>query len=199
MKERKTTSDAPDNLPVAEAIDETLAAEQADLDSAEADGNGLPADAASAALRDAERLLSEQKDKYLRLFAEFENFRKRSVKERLDAESKGMAALITSLLDSLDDLGRVAHFDPVTTPAQAIAEGVALVEKKMLKSLSGLGLVVVSPESEKFDPAVHEALSAMPAASPEEDERVAQVYQVGYTFNGQLLRPARVVVKQWHG
>jgi len=199
MKERKTTSDAPDNLPVAEAIDETLAAEQADLDSAEADGNGLPADAASAALRDAERLLSEQKDKYLRLFAEFENFRKRSVKERLDAESKGMAALITSLLDSLDDLGRVAHFDPVTTPAQAIAEGVALVEKKMLKSLSGLGLVVVSPESEKFDPAVHEALSAMPATSPEEDERVAQVYQVGYTFNGQLLRPARVVVKQWHG
>ena len=199
MKERKTTSDAPDNLPVAEAIDETLAAEQADLDSAEADGNGLPADAASAALRDAERLLSEQKDKYLRLFAEFENFRKRSVKERLDAESKGMAALITSLLDSLDDLGRVAHFDPVTTPAQAIAEGVALVEKKMLKSLSGLGLVVVSPEGEKFDPAVHEALSAMPATSPEEDERVAQVYQVGYTFNGQLLRPARVVVKQWHG
>ena len=199
MTEPKTTSDAPNDLPVAETIDETLAAEQASLDAAEADDTALPKDAGSAARNEAERQLAEQKDRYLRLFAEFENFRKRSVRERLDAESKGMAALITSLLDSLDDLGRVAHFDPATTPAQAIAEGVALVEKKLLKSLSGLGLVVVSPEGEKFDPAVHEALTATPAASPEEDERVAQVYQVGYTFNGQLLRPARVVVKQWHG
>jgi len=199
MTEPNPTSDTPDNLPVAEATDEIVAAEQAALDAAEAGETGLPMDAASAAQLDAERLLSEQKDKYLRLFAEFENFRKRSVRERLEAESKGMAALIASLLDALDDLGRVAHFDPATTPAQAIAEGVALVEKKMLKSLTGLGLVVVSPEGEKFDPAVHEALSAMPAAAPEEDERVAQVYQVGYTFNGQLLRPARVVVKQWHG
>jgi len=57
----------------------------------------------------------------------------------------------------------------------------------------------VNPEGEPFNPAVHEAISTMPAALPEEDERVAQVYQVGYTFNGQLLRPARVVVKQWHG
>ncbi len=197
MTDPKTQSDAPDNLPVAEALDESAAAEQAVADAPS--DTGLPIDAASAALHDAERLLAEQKDKYLRLFAEFENFRRRSVKERLDAESKGMATLSASLLDSLDDLGRVAHFDPATTPAQAIAEGVALVEKKLLKSLAGLWLVVVNPEGEKFDPAVHEALSAMPAAAPEEDERVAQVYQVGYTFNGQLLRPARVVVKQWNG
>lgn len=146
-----------------------------------------------------ERQLADQKDKYVRLFAEFENFRRRSAKERLEAESKGMGALIAGLLDSLDDLGRVAHFDPATTPAQAIVDGVALVEKKVLKSLAGHGLVVVNPEGERFDPAVHEALTAIPAALPEEDEFVAQVYQVGYTFNGQLLRPARVVVKQWHG
>jgi molecular chaperone GrpE len=110
-----------------------------------------------------------------------------------------MGALITGLLDSLDDLGRVAHFDPATTPAQSIVDGVLLVEKKVLKSLAGHGLVIVNPEGERFDPAVHEALTAIPAALPEEDELVAQVYQVGYTFNGQLLRPARVVVKQWHG
>lgn len=151
------------------------------------------------ATRELERQVADQKDKYVRLFAEFENFRRRSAKERLEAESKGMAAMIAGLLDSLDDLGRVAHFDPATTPAQAIVDGVALVEKKVLKSLAGHGLVVVNPEGEKFDPAVHEALTAIPAALPEEDEFVAQVYQVGYTFNGQLLRPARVVVKQWHG
>lgn len=192
--EPNTTNEASENLPVAErGVDEPAAGLAAD--GAEA----LPIDAASAALHEAERLLDEQKDKYVRLFAEFENFRKRSIKERLDAEAKGMSALMLSLLDSLDDLGRVAHFDPSTTAAQAIAEGVALVEKKMLKSLADLGLSVVNPDGQKFDPALHEALSATPAASADEDERVAQVFQVGYTFNGQLLRPARVVVKQWNG
>lgn len=172
---------------------------------------GVPADAmengdaepsvepVNDAARELERQLTEQKDKYVRMLAEFENFRRRSVKERLEAESKGMGALIAGLLDSLDDLGRVAHFDPATTPAQSIVDGVALVEKKVLKSLAGHGLEVVNPEGEKFDPSVHEALTAIPAALPEEDEFVAQVYQVGYTFNGKLLRPARVVVKQWHG
>ncbi|MDQ8153503.1 MAG: nucleotide exchange factor GrpE [Gemmatimonadota bacterium] len=157
------------------------------------------ADSVSAAETEALRLVAEQKDKYLRLFAEFENFRKRSVRERQEAESKGMSFVVAGLLEALDDLGRVAHLDAAVTPAQAIVDGVAMVEKKVLKSLAGHGLVLVNPEGEKFDPAVHEALSAMPAALPEEDERVAQVYQVGYTFNGQLLRPARVVVKQWHG
>lgn len=158
-----------------------------------------PVDAVSAAETEALRLLSEQKDKYLRLFAEFENFRKRSVRDRQDAESRGMGLLISGLLDSLDDLGRVAHVDAATTPAQTIVDGVAMVEKKVLKSLAGHGLELVNPEGEVFNPAVHEALSAIPAALPEEDERVAQVYQVGYVFNGQLLRPARVVVKQWNG
>jgi len=156
-------------------------------------------DAVSAAETEALRLLAEQKDKYLRLFAEFENFRKRSVRERLEAESKGMSVMALGLLDALDDLGRVAHLDAATTPAQSIVDGVAMVEKKVLKSLMGHGLVLVNPEGERFDPAVHEALTTTPAALPEEDELVAQVYQVGYTFNGQLLRPARVVVKQWHG
>ena len=162
-------------------------------------GAELTVDAVSAAETEVLRLLAEQKDKYLRLFAEFENFRKRSVRDRQEAESKGMGLLISGLLDALDDLGRVAHVDAVTTPAQAIVDGVAMVEKKVLKSLSGHGLEVVNPEGEVFNPARHEALSATPAALPEEDERVAMVYQVGYVFNGQLLRPARVVVKQWHG
>jgi molecular chaperone GrpE len=185
-----------------ELQDETPATDEdvgAPADATGSDDTGLPSDAASVALRTSERQLAEQTDKYVRLFAEFENFRRRSAKERLEAESKGMGALISGLLDSLDDLARVAHFDPATTPAQSIVDGVALVEKKLLKSLAGHGLVVVYPEGERFDPAVHEALTAIPAALPEEDELVAQVYQVGYTFNGQLLRPARVVVKQWHG
>src|SRR5512140_2046417 len=136
-------------------------------------------DAVSAAESEALRLVAEQKDKYLRLAAEFENFRKRSARERQDAESKGMSYVVAGLLQSLDDLGRVAHLDAATTPAQSIVDGVAMVEKKVLTSLTGHGLVLVNPEGERFDPAVHEALTTMPAALPEEDELVAQVYQVG--------------------
>jgi molecular chaperone GrpE len=158
----------------------------------------LTIDPVSAAETEALRLLADQKDKYLRLLAEYDNFRKRSVRERQEAESKGMGMLVAGLLAALDDLGRVAHLDATTTPAQAIVDGVAMVEKNVLKSLAGHGLEVVNPEGEAFNPAFHEAISATRAELPEEDERVAQVYQVGYTFNGQLLRPARVVVKQWH-
>jgi molecular chaperone GrpE len=143
--------------------------------------------------------IADQKDKYLRLAAEYDNFRKRSVRERQEAEQKGMGHLISGILDALDDLGRFAHVDPATVDSTAVVTGAELVERKLLKSLAGHGLEIVNPVDVKFDPAVAEALTTVPAAGPEEDHFVAQVYQVGYLFNGLLLRPARVVVKQWNG
>ncbi len=143
--------------------------------------------------------LGAQKDKYLRLYAEYDNFRKRSARERQEAELKGMGHLIKGILDTLDDLGRFAHLDPASTDAKTVVEGVELVERKLLKSLAGHGLELVNPVDQPFDPAFQEALTTVPAATEEEDHFVAQVYQVGYVFNGQLLRPARVVVKQWKG
>jgi molecular chaperone GrpE len=142
--------------------------------------------------------LADQKDKLLRLAAEYDNFRKRTVRERQDAELRGMGLLIRGMLDPLDDLGRFAHVDPATVDAVTVVQGAEMVEKKLLKTLAGHGLEVVNPLGEQFNPEVHEAVSAIRAELPEEDHRVAQVYQVGYTFNGQLLRPARVVVTQWH-
>jgi molecular chaperone GrpE len=141
--------------------------------------------------------LAEQKDKLLRLAAEYDNFRKRSARERQEAEARGMSALVRGILDELDDLGRFAHVDPAVTSSQTLQQGVEMIEKKLLKSLAGHGLEIVNPVGHPFDPAVHEAVTTMPAVSPEEDHLVAQVFQVGYVFNGQLLRPARVVVKQW--
>jgi molecular chaperone GrpE len=143
--------------------------------------------------------LAEQKDKLLRLAAEYDNFRKRSVRERQEAEAKGMAVLVRGILDALDDLGRFAHVDPSKTDPLTLQQGVEMVEKKLLKSLAGHGLEILNPVGREFDPAVDEAVSTAPAESPEEDHTVAQVFQVGYLFNGQLLRPARVVVKQWKG
>jgi molecular chaperone GrpE len=66
-----------------------------------------------------------------------------------------------------------------------------------MRALSGLGLEVVSPTDQPFNPELHEAIATEPALSAEDDHLIAQVYQPGYVYHGQLLRPARVVVKQW--
>jgi molecular chaperone GrpE len=159
-------------------------------------GPGGPAADASA---DAQRLLDEQKDKYLRLAAEYDNFRKRTVRERTEAASRGQAELIRHIIDALDDLARFAHIDPEGADAKTIVQGVEMVERKLLKALTHAGLTVVNPENSSFDPELHEAVATEPAPSPEDDHVVSRVFQPGYVFNGQLLRPARVVVKQWNG
>ena len=148
---------------------------------------------------DMERILAEQQDKYLRLAAEYDNYRKRSVRERQEASVRGQAELLRGLLDALDDLSRFAHVDPATTDTKTVVDGAAMVERKMLKTVTGVGLEVINPVDQTFDPATMEAVATEPALSPEDDHVVAKVYQQGYLFNGQLLRPARVVVKQWNG
>ena len=159
-----------------------------------------PADAATPADgADVRRQLDEQREKYLRLAAEYDNFRKRSARERQEAHWRGQADMVRGMIEALDDLGRFAHVDPATVDARTVVEGAAMVEKKLFKTLSGHGLEVVNPTDHAFDPNVHEAVGTAPAATQDEDHRVAQVYQVGYVFNGQLLRPARVVVKQFNG
>jgi len=148
---------------------------------------------------DIDRRLADQQERYLRLAAEYDNYRKRSIRERSEAQARGQADLVKQLLDPLDDLSRFAHVDPMTVEAQTVVQGAEMVEKKLLKALSGAGLETVDPVNQTFDPKLHEAVATEPALSPEDDHVVSRVYQVGYLFNGQLLRPARVVVKQWNG
>jgi len=145
------------------------------------------------------RRFDEQRDKHLRLAAEYDNFRKRAVRERQDAGWRAQGEMVRGLIDALDDLTRFAHVDPATTDAGTVVQGVDMVERKMMKSLAGHGLEVLDPVDHPFDPKVHEAVATEPALSPEDDHMVSKVYQRGYVFNGQLLRPARVVVKQWNG
>lgn len=143
--------------------------------------------------------VDEHKDKYLRLAAEFDNYRKRSSREREEAGARGQRDLVREMIEALDDLARFAHVDPAVTDSTTIVEGVQMVERKLLKTLSTAGLEIVNPVDEQFDPARHEAVSTEPAVAQEDDHTVARVYQPGYVFNGQLLRPARVVVRQWNG
>jgi molecular chaperone GrpE len=140
-----------------------------------------------------------ERDRYLRLAAEYDNYRKRSAKERQDAGARAQADLVRQLVEALDDVARFAHVDPATTDAGTIVQGVDMVEKKLLKALGNAGLEVINPVGETFDPALHEAVATEPTSAREDDHVVSRVYQPGYIFKSQLLRPARVVVKQWNG
>lgn len=182
-------------------------------DAAERDGvgegaaDGEPAAGAtadSASLDDAtgpatQRQLDEQREKHLRLAAEFENARRRWARERDEARSRGQADLVRHLVDALDDIGRFAHVDPATTDAATVVRGVEMVEKKLMKLLAGAGLETIAPTGQQFDPALHEAVGTEPTPAREDDHVVSRVYQVGYRFGGQLIRPARVVVMQYTG
>jgi molecular chaperone GrpE len=143
--------------------------------------------------------LATERDKYLRLAAEYDNYRKRSAKERSDAGTRAQADLVRQLVEALDDVARFAHIDPATTDATTVVQGVDMVEKKLLKALGGAGLEIINPLGETFDPALHEAVATEPTSAREDDHVVSRVYQPGYLFKSQLLRPARVVVKQWNG
>jgi molecular chaperone GrpE len=141
--------------------------------------------------------LDELRDRYLRLAAEYDNFRKRTARERVELRSRAQAELVATLLDAVDDLGRVAHLDPATTGASDVIAGVELVERKLLRLLAAAGLERVTDADVPFDPNQHEAIGRIPAERPEQDHTVGTVAQVGYRFGGQLLRPARVLVRIW--
>ena len=163
---------------------------------------GADASGVSSSGRETTRVDSDvaaERDKYLRLAAEYDNYRKRSAKERQDAGARAQADLVRNLVEALDDVARFAHVDPTSTDATTIVQGVDMVEKKLLKALGNAGLEVINPVGETFDPALHEAVATEPTSAKEDDHVVSRVYQPGYLFKSQLLRPARVVVKQWNG
>jgi len=142
---------------------------------------------------------AELQDRYLRLAAEFDNYKKRMSRERAETWGKAQADVVQRLVDALDDLARFAHIDPAATDAKAIHDGVDLVERKIWKELEALGVRRLDEAGVRFDPAVHEAVTVAPAQSADQDNTVGQVLQAGYRLGAQLLRPARVLVLKWSG
>lgn len=150
-------------------------------------------------LGDARTALAQSTDKYLRLAAEFDNFRKRAVRERTEQRARAQADVVARLVDALDDLARFAHVDPGVTDAKTIHDGVDMVERKLWKELEGLGVTRVDQLGVPFDPNVHEAVTMLPAREPLQDHTVGAVLQAGYKLGDALIRPARVVVLMWQG
>lgn len=147
---------------------------------------------------DLEREIDHLNDRHLRLAAEFENYRKRVRAEKLQTWARAQADLVRRLVESVDDLQRVALLDPKTASVRDIVEGVDLVERKLLRALADAGLEVLDPAGEDFDPNVMEAVMTAPASSEDEDDTVDMVLQRGYVLEGHLVRPARVSVRK-HG
>lgn len=135
------------------------------------------------------------KDRHLRLAADFDNYRRRSETEMRQRWTRAQADLVAQLLEPLDDLLRIADWGPETkTSAEAVVEGAGLVERKFFRVLEEIGVEVVDPSGDPFDPNTMEAMMRVPAGSEEDDDVVERVFQKGYVLKGQLLRPARVSV-----
>lgn len=150
---------------------------------------------------DLEALLKERDD-YLELAkrtkADFENFRKRMNADVLAAAGRGKAEVLRDVLPVLDDLERAiqaAGLDPEGDSEDGLAHGVLLVFRSLREALSKNGVEAVDPTGEKFDPNLHEALSAQPAEAVESGV-VVETMQKGYRLGEQLIRPARVVVAE---
>jgi molecular chaperone GrpE len=137
--------------------------------------------------------LQEQKDKYLRLFAEFDNFRKRSARESLEVRQTAGKEVIISLLDVLDDCDR-AEKQLQATDDQALKEGVQLVFSKLRSVLQGKGLKAMQSINTPFDVEKHEAISEVPVPDPALKGKVIDEVQKGYYLNDKIIRFAKVVV-----
>lgn len=151
-----------------------------------------------ATLENTRAELGRKNDQLLRIAAEFDNYRKRTERERTELWSRAQADLASKLLEPLDDLERVILHEPEGSNTPLI-EGVKLVDKKLRTVLANAGLERVEADGAAFDPNCMEAVATVQVENRDEEGMVSDVFQPGYTFKGQLLRPARVRVKQYEG
>lgn len=138
--------------------------------------------------------LGEAKDKYLRLFAEFENFKKRNTKERLDLLKTAAQSTISTILPVLDDFDRAKKSAEDENSTEQLSEGVLMVYNKLYSVLAAKGLSPMESNNEVFDPELHEAITEIPAASDDMKGKVVDTVEKGYYLNEKIIRFAKVVV-----
>lgn len=157
-------------------------------------GDSEPEDGLEGEVQVLQEDLARLRDQHLRLAADFENYRKRVSAELTSGWVRAQADLAGALLDGLDDLQRVSRFTSEDATLETLIEGVDLVERKLLKALTDAGLQAVDPAGEPFDPNTMEAMMRVPTEEEGQDDTVHEVFQKGYLFRDQLIRPARVSV-----
>lgn len=141
-----------------------------------------------------ERKLQEQKDKYLRLFADFDNYKKRTAKERLDLLNTAGKDIVLSILPTLDDFDRAIAAADNATEVNSVKEGMELIKNKLFATLKQRGLEPMDSQGKEFDAELQEAITEIPATSEDLKGKVVDVIEKGYLMNGKIIRHAKVVV-----
>jgi len=196
-EEKKSVQDA-DNLnqtPADENLQneqnvENEAVEQTESVSQEASDN------AEIRLTEAEIKLADMQDKFLRQAAEFDNYRKRTVKEKAELIKNGSADIMTEILPFIDDLERAIANSQKSDDFQTLKDGIEIIYNKLLRTLEQKGLQKISPKDEPFDTDFHEAIAMIPAPDEESKGKVLDCTRDGYKLNDKVLRHAQVAVAQ---
>lgn len=151
-------------------------------------------DEEASAVSQLKASLQEQKDKYLRLVAEFDNFRKRNSRERLELIQTANKDVIVALLEVLDDVDRATEGMENADDIEALKQGIMLIFNKLKTRLQSLGLQEMDSLHADFDAELHDAITEIPAPSEELKGKVVDNVQKGYYLNDKLIRHAKVVV-----
>ena len=144
-------------------------------------------------LKKATEIIEEQKDKYLRLSAEFDNYRKRTMKEKAELILNGGEKSITSILPVVDDLERALKNMETATDVQAVKEGVELIYNKFMTTLGQNGVKVIETQDQPLNTDFHEAIAVIPAPEESKKGKILDCVQTGYTLNDKVIRHAKVV------
>lgn len=147
-------------------------------------------------LAEAQSQIEELKDRYLRTVAEFENFKRRTQKEKAELIFNGSEKTVSAILPILDDMERAAANANKTDDIHALEEGWELIFKKLLKTLEGLGVKKIETQDKAFDVDFHEAVAMVPNVEDDKKGKVIDCVQTGYTLNEKVIRHAKVAVGQ---
>ncbi len=140
--------------------------------------------------------IEELKDKYLRQVAEFENYKKRTLKEKAELILNGAEKTVTAVLPVLDDMERALQNVGDTEEAKTFRDGFELIYKKFVKALESLGVKKIETEGQDFNVDYHEAIAMVPGMGDEKKGKVIDCVQTGYTLNDKVIRHAKVAVGQ---
>lgn len=154
----------------------------------------VPVNESEKRIAELEEQVSMLNDKHLRLYSEFDNFRKRTSKERVEILNMAGAEIIKSLLPVVDDLERAIKNNATSKDVDSINEGVNLIAQKFRSILAQKGLESVSSVGQIFDVDLHEAITNIPAPSEDMKGKVVDEVEKGYTLNGKVIRFAKVIV-----
>ena len=175
---------------------ETAEAQQTEQQAEQAAPELSPEEKLQQSLDEAEARITDLQDKYLRLSAEFDNYRKRTIKEKSEIIKTAAEKTITAILPVLDDMERALHNMQKSDDAQALREGMELINAKFLKILSQEGLNKIETEGADFNTDFHEAIAMIPAPSEDQKGKALDCVQTGYKLNDKVIRHAKVAVAQ---